>query len=235
MKIFNLSVYFAFITFVFILFSCSNDGNPLSPTNNERVIYGKVINGQGNPLDSVKVHYIPALIDTGLSKINFINPNATTIIKFSIPEQSLVTIVLLTHSLRDTVFYILKDELLQAGNHSVVVNTDSITNGVYDYVIKFREITIEKSLLILKSEDELVNSIPLTTTDSEGKFTLDYNSLAIGYGFDVTSEVSPDIVGYKIISDTIKLVLIRENYNIYKETIVIDINRTTIKNFTLVH
>lgn len=228
-KIFPL---IAFIVIGFTVFSCSDDG-PTAPSDSNKILYGKVIDQQGNPVSGVNVHFIPSLIDTGLQKRSLLEPTPSTVIKFSIPEQSYVTLVLLRHSSRDTISYLINNELLNAGNYAVDANTESLTNGVYDYVLKYGTSIIEKSFLVLKTPEELVSTIPLVVTDSEGKFQLNYNDFGIGSVFGFSSEASPEILYYKEISDTIQILLMKDNFNNYLETVLIDTTKTLNKSFII--
>ena len=211
-----------------ILFSCSGETNPVTPDENEHILFGKVIDQEGNPVSGVNIHYVPSLTDTEIHKEGLQKRTSSTYIVFSIPEQTNVTLVLLKHSIKDTLSYLLKNELLNPGRYSITVNTDSLTNGIYDYTLKYGPTFIEEnSFLIQKSPEELVSTIPLTVTDSEGRFQLNYNEFGIGNIFIIPNE-SPQ---YKKISDTIQIFLTKENYNNYLEPVVIDTNKATIKDF----
>jgi hypothetical protein len=228
-------IFFSLIAFIvigFTVFSCSDDG-PTAPLDNDKILYGKVVDQQGNPVSGVNIHFIPSLIDTGLQKRGLLEPTPSTVIKFSIPEQTYVTLVLLRHSSRDTIAYLINNELLNAGNYALDANTESLTNGVYDYVLKYGTSIFEKSFLVLKTPEELVSAIPLVVTDSDGKFQLNYNEFGIGSVFGFSSEVSPEILFYKEISDTIQIHLIKNGFNNYLETVVIDTNKALNKNFTV--
>lgn len=213
-------------------YSCSNDDNPVASEANEPAIYGKVVDEQGNPVAGVNVHYVPELADTSLEKV-IINPLSTYTIKFLLPHDTYVTLVLLEHITRDTLFYVINNELMSAGGHSVVLDVNSLTNGIYHYVIKFDTSIVEKKIILRKDPQELVALDPLTTTDNEGNFRLNYDRLGIGEIFGFSSEVSPGIIYYRVITDSLQIFLTKQNYNDCLEQIKVDTNYTFSKTFTL--
>ena len=215
-----------------VFYSCTKDDNPVVPLNNDPVIYGKVVDEEGNPVPGVNVHYVPLLTDTSFEKISN-NPLATVTINFSLPNETYVTIVFLEHITRDTLFYPVENQLLNAGNYAIHIDISSMTNGIYDYVIKFDSTIIERELLLNRDPQELVAAHPLTTTDGNGDFELRYDRLGIGETFGITSEVSPEIIFYVTISDSMQIFLTKQNYNNCLEPIKIDTNFAFRKTFTL--
>jgi len=214
------------------LYSCSGDDNPVAPADDEPAIYGKVVDEQGNPVPGVNVHYVPELADTSLEKV-IINPLSTIIIKFSVPHDTYVTVVLLEHITRDTLFYLINNEFLSAGTHSFAIDDNPLTNGIYHYVIKYDTSIIEKKIILCRDPLELMAADPLTTTDDNGNFRLSYDRLGIGEIFGFSSEVSPEIIYYKVISDSLQIFLTKQNYNNFLEPIKVDTNSAFRKTFTL--
>lgn len=218
-------------TISLILFSCKKNDNVVGPVESDPALYGKVIDEQGNPVAGVKVHYIPMLVNLNLAKSALLPPSTT--IQFSIPKATKVTLVILRHGTQDTLLYIYKDEVMDSGVHGVNINGDKLTNGVYDYVIKFDSTLLVRKFLMLQKPEALINTIPLTTTDNEGKFKLTYLQLGIGEVFETSSLSDPLVIYKKVLSDSLQIFLVKDGYGNYLEGITIDTNSTSIKNFTI--
>jgi hypothetical protein len=218
-----------FLLFAFT-FGCS-DGGPTISDEGGAAIIGKIVDSNGNPLEEVGVHYIPKLVDTSPASFSKITP--TTIIRFSIPEATELTLYILRYGSRDTVAVLMQNQQVAAGTHASQFSGDSLTNGVYIYVIEYDDIHIEKKMLLLKSYGELWNTIPLVKSSSDGSFTLPFDILAIGEYFLRTSETDPSIIDSMYISSEITLVITRGKFNFYMEDLVVDKYLAVEKTFTL--
>ena len=212
-----------------ILSSCSE---PVTPEE-EPVLVGKVVNEDGDPVEGVGIHYIPQTINIDTtSALN--KPMPSTIIQFQLPDSAVVDLVILRFGTRDTVGYLLRNHWMLAGNYQLEFNLDSLTNGVYIYVLKYNDVVSEKIMLLVKLDlSELANSKPLVKTDSNGMFTLPYNILGLGLRFTRTSGGTPEPVGYTIITDNISLFMVKDGYHNHLEEIKVDTTQTLNKTFIL--
>ena len=145
----------------------------------------------------------------------------------------MVDLVILRYGSRDTIAWLLRNEKLKAGTYSVLFDGQNQTNGVYVYILKFNNNVIEKNMLLMKNQAELVSSNPLVKTDKDGNFKLPFNILAIGLSFIKTGEESPEPISKMIISDNLSLFMVKEGYQNYLEEMKVDTNLTITKTFKL--
>lgn len=216
---------------MFAIYGCSNKSNPVGPQDNGGLsLKATVTDENGNSLKDVRVHYVP-ILKTTTSSLG--KPMPSTVIGFEIPEQKPVDLFTLRFGTRDTIEWLLKNETLQSGNYSAAINESKYTNGLYFYVLKYDSVVSEHLMLILNSDNELVNRTPLTTADSNGKFELPYKVLGIGQSFPRTAEDSPQVIGYTTITDSIYIYLTKEGFRDYKEKLKIDTAISSTKTFRM--
>jgi photosystem II stability/assembly factor-like uncharacterized protein len=80
---------------------------------------------------------------------NYPNPfNNTTIIRYSIPKEGIVTIRI--YNILGEEVTTLVNEQKEAGNYQATFNSDQFTSGVYFYQIKAGEFTQTKKMILLK-------------------------------------------------------------------------------------
>ncbi len=81
---------------------------------------------------------------------NYPNPfNAQTVIDFSLPKESMVTIEIF-NLIGETVTTVVKDEKKTAGFYSIHFNAKDLPSGIYFYRINANEYTAIKKMLLLK-------------------------------------------------------------------------------------
>ena len=226
-KLFCTSILFLLIAFTL---GCS-DGGPTISDEGGAAIIGKIVDSNGNPLEGVGVHYIPKLVDTAPSGFAKITP--ATIISYSIPEPTELTVYILRYGSRDTVAVIMQNQPVAAGNHTSEFSGESLTNGVYIYVLEYDDKHIENKMLLLKSYGELWNTIPLAKSSRDGSFILPFDILAIGESFPRTSLTDPLIIDSMFISSEITLVITRGENEFNLEDLVVDKFIAVEKTFTL--
>jgi hypothetical protein len=218
-----------------VLFTCliifSGCVNTTDPSDDEPAIYGRVTDKNGLPLAGVNVHYIPELFDSSFGKV-IQDPNIGVRIYFSITEESYVRLILTEHLTGDTI-NILVDDTLSAGSYYISVDARPLTNGIYNYILKINDQETTRILFIIKATEDLVTSEPLTVTDNNGNFKLLYKRLGIGDVLQMTSESSPDPIGYQIISNKLDLFFTKPGYYNLQESIIIDTNKTFRKTFVI--
>ncbi len=81
---------------------------------------------------------------------NYPNPfNPSTIIKFSIPKESMFTTLKVFNSLGEEVRTLIKKEL-PAGNHEIHFNADKLSSGVYFYVLTADKFIASRKMIIMR-------------------------------------------------------------------------------------
>ncbi|HEV8539314.1 MAG TPA: hypothetical protein VGR15_10405 [Bacteroidota bacterium] len=204
--------YLLLLTFTcLIYFGCSeNTVGVIGTVSTTFALSGRVVDPQGAPIEGVGVHYIYYL-DPVASVHALAKSMPTVSIEFCMTEQADVTLSLLEYGSREHIMTLVDNELFDEGCHSAQFSGDSLTNGLYIIHLSIGNSLRERLLAFLVTEvDQLVLTKPLTTTTSQGKFSLQYSSLGIGVILTNT-----DFNGHEYnlaISTTIDLVLYKEGY-----------------------
>jgi hypothetical protein len=226
MKTFHLS-YFLLLTAFFLLAGCKND--PVSTDKLPQILYGQVVDSQGNAIADVNVHYIFQITDhysakienhdSALSKVGKICPS--TDISFTIPKRSKVTVKLFRWYTRDIVGTMINDTL-DGGTHSITLDAAKITNGFYIYQLQVDTSIVEKMLVYINLDvSTLVLTDPLTKSNSSGVFELPYALLGFGVPNPRTG-VNGQIIDTVQISSTFQIVLYKTGYSTTMKTVTID-------------
>jgi len=221
---------FASILSLFAI-SCAEDGS-IATEQTGAVFYGRVTDESGNPVQGVSLHYMPYLSDSLIGK----QPATGVIniaISFSLPMPANVTLFVISKFTRETVKSLLNNVSMSAGFHSFSFDADNLTNGFYSYILKYDTTNLEGTIILLRSLEELISANPLATSDANGNFSLPYKNLGLGYKFPYTSEVSPEIIGYKTVTNQFELMFYKSGYMILKEIVTIDTNQTMKKSFVM--
>lgn len=219
--------------FLVIFISCSDKDNPAGGSNSDLFFSGRVVDAGGDPLQGVRVHYEAEFSDSIIGKQHPFETMPSTRINFSIPYPAKVTLVVLAYYTRDTITYLINNEQINPGAHSVEMNLNSLTNSIYIYVLKYDTTLIEREFYLFRPLMELTEAIPLATTNKDGYFRLHYKRLGIGVKFPLTSEASPAIIGYRTVTDQFKLLLYEPTYSPLIETVKVDTNIISTKSFIL--
>jgi hypothetical protein len=226
LKIFHLS-YFLLITALVLLAGCKND--PVSTNQLPPILYGQVVDSQGNPIADVNVHYIFQIPDyysakieshgSALLKVGKTCP--TTLISFEISKRSKVTLKLFRWYTHDTIGTLI-DDTLNGGTHSATFDASKITNGFYIYQLQVDTSFVEKMLVFLNLDvSTLVLADPLTKSNSSGAFELPYALLGFGVPLSRTS-VDGQTIDTVQISSTFQVVLYKTGYSTRTQTVTID-------------
>jgi hypothetical protein len=211
---------------------CKKDDNPVSSDGTLGYFTGRVIDNNGTAVSGAKIHAIPNIIETGtFEKISSINDIIQ--FQFSLPQISMVNLILLRKGTSDTVAIIIQNSEMPAGVHRIFFDTDSLTAGIYTMKLEFRSERIEKDLILLKGPSALVNANALINTDTNGKFVLSNKIFVIGASFTRTSEVSPDSIGAITVTNKVTFLIMKEGYKSLQEIITIDTTIACFKLFTL--
>ena len=197
----------AMLAAIFALTGCAKD-SLIGPDDVMR-LNGLVTDSQGNAIEGCGVHYIFSLTSSPLEKTGQTCPS--TVIQFSIPTRSKVTLTVHRWYTLDLIATLV-DDTLNSGTYSASADQASWTNGVYLYHLTINGETTEKSLLLLNSDvSVLVKTVPLATTDANGRFSLPYGMFGFGIPFARTSVYGPTL-DTVYVSHAIQIVLTRPGY-----------------------
>jgi hypothetical protein len=224
----------AAILLIFIS-SCNNVTGPAEDFS----FTGKIIHEDGIPVTEVKIHFIYSLTDVPLKN----NPNPfeimpSTVIKFSLPSQSDVTIVILNYTRTDTIA-VLHYPKSQPGSHSVTWDSKNrdgknITNGVYIYELITETFKNEHYMLLNSSDiSYLTNAAYYYFSDQNGKFGFPYSDQPFDVEFIRTGEADPTPIGKSKINCQLFFVLIKDGYETLIEKIELDLSKNFSWNFIM--
>lgn len=169
---------------------------------------------------------------------NFPNPfNLNTNIQFMLPERSAINIIIMdamNQSVRTLV-----NQMLEAGVHRVTWdgsddNGQQVSNGLYECQLMAGDTSISRMVCRCMGADD-TNTYsdlePLTTTDSNGRFFLDYAFVPVDEEVIWTSETG-DLLGALTLSN-VSVVLIREGYVPLIRALDISMSKNANLSFTL--
>jgi hypothetical protein len=211
---------------------CKKDNNPVSSDGTLGYFTGRVIDSNGTAISGAKIHAIPNVIETSsFEKISSINDIIQ--FQFSLPQISMVNLILLRKGTSDTVAIIIKNSEMPAGVHSIFFDSDSLTAGIYTMKLEFGSERIENDLILLKEPSELVNANALIKTDTNGKFVLSNKIFAIGASYTRTSEVSPDSIGAITVTNNVTFLIMKEGYKNLIQNVFIDTTYANYKAFIM--
>jgi hypothetical protein len=120
----------------------------------------------------------------------------------------------------------------QSGVHSIKINIESFTNGIYLYVLKGENNIREGKYLHRIDFSALRYTNPLTYSNEKGVFILQYSTLGIGEKFILPN--NDNFFTTHILSDSLKIVLFKPGYKDLIVPVKIERNSTTRLNFTMI-
>ena len=208
--------------------SCRN--NPVDGGSFGNTITGKIVDAYGLPIEGVGIHYIFHLdsVSTPSSRAKTL---PSTVIRFDIPFDTVISLTLLRYGTRELIMTLLDHEHLQAGYHSVQFDAGHLTNGLYLAHLTIGDAASDRILALLTDTAHLVQTTPLTTSDAQGKFSLPISVFGIGVLLNATN-FSGGLYTVRL-SNTIDLVLYKENYQLLIKTVTIDATKSVSMNFRM--
>ena len=216
---------------ILLIVSCKE-----SPTSNEvdlktPQIRGHVKNSRNQPIRGAEVHvklyyelepgsnsksfYVPP---TSLHQ-NRPNPfQISTEIQYDLEEQMHTRLIVFSWPDYDTLSIVV-DEIKQPGRYSVTYrpedeNGNKYPCGIYPYQLILPDTVIEKEMFFIISGEELLSTswIPHTVTDSQGSFIIDYKNFPLGRGVRETGMNGQDYGIYKILDDSLRIILLKDGF-----------------------
>jgi hypothetical protein len=198
------------------LFGCKEDG--ISVDDRPAGLYATVVDSAGNPVADAAVHYL------FYTSTNPLVLNAW--IQYGLPTSRTVTLTV--YDPLDREFSTLINGVQQpAGTHTIQFYDSTATNGVYSYRLQAGDSLITGSFYI--RDDDIVRlqkKTPLATSDGSGRFFLSPAALGIGRTF--YGLFSPETI-----SDSISVILVKENYKTHMQSFRFDISTAVDRTFTL--
>jgi len=191
------------------------------------MLVGKVVDQYGNPVSNVDVHYIFTISGNTNNKFdNSVKPFLkiektcpSTIINFTIPEKAKVTLKILRWYTRELIATLV-DDTLNSGTYAVNTSSVKMTNGLYILQLAIDTMTIEKVMVVVDLDvSTLIQTTPLTRSNSKGFFELPYELLGIGIpivssGVDGNSDTM-------WVSNTIEVILYKQGYDVTSQSVSI--------------
>lgn len=136
------------IAIIFIcvfLYCCSDKGNPTDSNSESPVLYGKVLDENGNAVDSVGVHYIFDF-DPPLSgrESRLAKTCPTTPVYFSLPDSIFhLTLIVYKYGTRELIDTLIHDSD-SISNYIFHPDSLKLTNGLYICRLITKDTTYEK-------------------------------------------------------------------------------------------
>ena len=204
--------------------NCHKD-NPFEGDYEPVALKGTVVDSSGNAISGVGVHYIFDLV--AKKTLNEKNTEPSTTIQFSVADSGYVRVKILRWYSRDSLDTVV-DGPLEAGTHTVDISALKLTNGVYIYQVVTTSTFSEHAFIMYDDQiSELITKTPLTTSDSQGTFSIPLG--VFGINMPVVSTSSDTTY----ISSTIQIVLYKVGYKSLTKSITIDLTKDNSQSFVL--
>lgn len=125
-------------------------GNPLGGGAYDKRMVGAIIDGVTYGTILLDINLISNEIPSGFKlEQNFPNPfNPSTIIKFSVPKSSFVSLKIFDQLGKE--ISVLVNEKKSAGSYQYVFNANGISSGIYFYTLQTDDFTESKRMVLLK-------------------------------------------------------------------------------------
>ncbi len=223
-------------TFVFLLavllmiFGCKKN-DPVSSDSSGPYLNGKVVDAQGNPVDSVGFHYTFQFTMPKTAKVAKTCPS--TPIYYTLPQRSHVKLEVYRWYTREYIATFFDDTLV-AGTYNYNSISTNIGNGVYIYRLVVNGVAEEHTMVLIDLDyASLVQRNPLAISNASGEFSIPIGVLGIGIPFAQTS-VSGDTLAITNIPPTITAVLYKRGYGTVTRAITIDTTKSVTEQFQFI-
>jgi len=205
---------------IFFLNSCKN--GPVEVDNKTPGLYAKVVGSKNNPVNGVNFHYI-FYVGSNIVSRNML---------FSYSLQSADTITIkVFDSFNNEIATPVSNQYQPAGNHLYNYDASELTNGVYSCLISGSTIDQKTHLFVLTDDiNQLIQLNPFKKSDLSGNIQISYSALGLGNHF--VYQIGNDQLDL-VIADSIKVVLFKEGYKTFLQSINIDTTIAFEKTFYL--
>jgi hypothetical protein len=219
--------------------SCSSD-QPTGNNSRPPAIHGRVVDATGKPVANAGVGLIFSFVETVADSLEpgipmLMGPNPAfdrEEFRFIVGtmKYSQITIQFLRADTRELVKTVV-DVQRDSGIYEFFSPLIHLPNQAY--IIRYINETDTVERLLIVNQYFYSNVAPITTTDSEGRFTVDYSSLPIGRTFLSTDDRGSSSGKWYAISDSIQLAISRPETPMNRHIWSLKVDSTAVVDSTL--
>jgi hypothetical protein len=185
--------------------------NPVGVRDVGPLFYATVVDANNRPIADVGMHYV--FYGVGATE------SRNLMIRFSLQSTDTITVTIFDPFGKE-ISRLYHNKPSQPGSYIYFYDAGTLTNGIYTFSIVGATINQQIRMFVLTEEFlKLTTTRPLTKTDAVGKIRIAYSILGIGEQFAYYN--GSNYVPY-VISDSITVVLVKEGYKDYVQTIKLD-------------
>jgi hypothetical protein len=208
--------------FISIIFFHGCKNGPVEVDNKTPGLYAKIVDSNNNPVTDVNFHYIFYVGSNIVSR--------NMLFFYSLQSADTITFKIFD-SFNNQIAIPIDNQYQPAGNHSYNYDASNLTNGIYSCSITGSTIDQKTKLFVLTDDvNQLIQLNPFKKSDLSGNIQISYSALGLGNHF--LYQVGNDTLDL-IIADSIKIVLFKEGYKTFVQSINIDTIKAFEKTFHL--
>lgn len=186
-------------------------------------IRGFVTDTSGEPVNNLSVHIKHHLIPGG-----FVESSGSGQVRFefNVTEKGDFLIELFRYASNKPLAVLFEGELPQ-GRHSIGIADSLLSNGAFRYSINATSQQSTRYFFVNKPDTALPTTVPITETDTEGKFIIDTRSLPLGEILQ-----GPDINNVQV-GDSLRLILTEQDSVLSTKSIQVKRNGSVSADFEI--
>jgi len=171
---------------------------------NESVTTGVITDDSGAPVADVDIH-INYIFPPFSNHVTF-GDSTDLALTFQIPEAGNVNLTFFRFSSDNPILRVVADSSMPAGVHSVVLDDNKLSNGLYTAVLQAPQVNAESLFMMQRENNQsLLDVDPFTVTDESGTFRIE-NAL-----FGIGTQVQFDAQRQWVMPDSLEFVFIKDN------------------------
>jgi len=171
---------------------------------NEAVTTGIITDDSGAPVSDVDIH-INYIFPPFSNHVTF-GDSTDLALTFQIPEAGNVNLTFFRFSSDNPILRVVADSSMPVGVHSVVLDDDKLSNGLYTAVLQAPQVNSESLFMMQRENNQsLLDVDPFTVTDESGTFRIENASFGIG------TQVQFDAQRQWVMPDSLEFVFIKDN------------------------
>jgi len=171
---------------------------------NESVTTGVITDDSGAPVADVDIH-INYIFPPFSNHVTF-GDSTDLALTFQIPEAGNVNLTFFRFSSDNPILRVVADSSMPAGVHSVVLDDNKLSNGLYTAVLQAPQVNAESLFMMQRENNQsLLDVDPFTVTDESGTFRIENASFGIG------TQVQFDAQRQWVMPDSLEFVFIKDN------------------------
>jgi|AntRauTorcE11897_2_1112592.scaffolds.fasta_scaffold00532_11 hypothetical protein len=206
-----LKLSFILIALSFSLAACMKNDEPVRyDTDVEGVV---MYNNE--PLANADIHFDHYYVPGGFPKQEDAVDSYT--VDFNL-ERTMELTGYITRFGRGSLLATLFDRRFETGEYNFAIPDSLLSNGIYIYEIRGAFIqNINRVLFVQKSDSALIHARPITTTDQNGRFTLNHEWLGLGSTLSFSN-------GEIEIDDSLRVMVVADSQMVIKQAVKIKPN-----------